>query len=210
VRSYGHYCAVARALDVVGDRWALLVVRELLLRGSCRYKDLQDGLPGISTNLLADRLRELVDAGVVQRVDPSPPIATALYELTDRGAALGPVLHALATWGGELMEASRGTDAFLGHWLAFPLSRLTDSAPDRPPVAIEIRTGGEPVVVETVDGDVRATPGRAQMADAVLEGPPDLAIAVLRGRLSIAEAEALGLRLEGDTSAVARLRPTKP
>lgn len=132
MRSYAQYCAVARALDVVGDRWALLVVRELLLRRRCRYKDLQDGLPGISTNVLTERLRDLVDAGVVRRVDPSPPIATPLYELTSRGTELAPVLHSLGTWGIALMAAPQGDDAFRGHWLVFPISRLADSAPKAP------------------------------------------------------------------------------
>src|SRR4029450_10233398 len=140
MRSYDQYCAVARALDIVGDRWALLVVRELLLRRRCRYKDLQDGLPGISTNVLTERLRDLVDAGVVRRVDPSPPIARPLYELTARGTELAPVLHALGTWGAALMAAPQGDDAFRGHWLAFPISRLAGSAahdphPPRPPPA---------------------------------------------------------------------------
>ena len=130
VRSYGQYCAVARSLDVVGDRWVLLIVRELLLRGSCRYTDLRDGLPGVATNLLADRLRDLEDAGVVRRIDAPPPIATTLYELTPRGSELAPVLHALGNWGAELMATGQGSDVFLGHWLAFPISRLTDNAPD--------------------------------------------------------------------------------
>ena len=78
-----------RALDVVGDRWTLLIVRELALRGACRYTDLRNGLPGIATNLLADRLRELENAGVVAREEAPPPIATTLFRLTPRGEELG-------------------------------------------------------------------------------------------------------------------------
>src|SRR4029453_13069711 len=117
MRSYGQYCAVARALDVVGDRWAFLIVRELLLLGPCRYTDLRNGLPGIATNLLADRLRDLEEAGVVRRVHAPPPIATTLYELTPRGAELGSVLKALGTWGAELMARPQGGDAFRSYWL---------------------------------------------------------------------------------------------
>src|ERR687885_1607076 len=84
-RGYGQYCAVAKALDLVGDRWTLLIVRELLLRGPCRYTDLRHGLPGIATNLLADRLRELERAGIISREDAPPPVATALFRLTPRG-----------------------------------------------------------------------------------------------------------------------------
>ena len=93
MRSYGQYCAVAKALDVVGDRWSLLIVRELLLREACRYTDLLEGLPGIATNLLADRLRELESAGVVCREGAPPPIAATLFRLTDRGRELQEVSH---------------------------------------------------------------------------------------------------------------------
>ena len=86
MRSYRQYCAVAKALDVIGDRWNLLIVRELLLRGACRYTDLLHGLPGIATNLLADRLRELEQAGIVYREDAPPPIATTLFRLTPRAS----------------------------------------------------------------------------------------------------------------------------
>jgi DNA-binding HxlR family transcriptional regulator len=207
MRSYGQYCAVARALDVIGDRWSLLIVRELLLRGASRYTDLREGLPGIATNLLVDRLRDLEEAGVVARVDAPPPVATTLYELTPRGSELAPVLDALGIWGGPLMARPQGADAFHSYWLAFPLGRLTDNAPERPPVAIQIRTGDQPMVVETVDGRVRARPGTVEHPDAVLSGPPGPVLAVLRGLLSLDEATGRGLRIEGDRAAVERLQP---
>src|SRR5947208_1434559 len=96
MRSYGEYCAVAKSLDVVGDRWTLLIVRELVLRGACRYTDLRNGLPGIASNLLADRLRELEHAGVIAREDAPPPIATTLFRLTPPGEQLRPVPDGLA------------------------------------------------------------------------------------------------------------------
>src|SRR5947207_12707682 len=98
MRSYRQYCALARALDVVGDRWTLLIVRELGLRGPSRYTDLQYGLPGIATNLLADRLREMEEAGIVRRREAPPPVATALFDLTEPGEGLRPVLQALGRW----------------------------------------------------------------------------------------------------------------
>jgi DNA-binding HxlR family transcriptional regulator len=208
VRTYGQYCAVARALDVVGDRWTLLIVRELLLRGPSRYTDLGHGLPGVATNLLADRLHGLEEAGLVRRVDAPPPVSTGLYELTPRGAELAPVLHALAIWGGDLMAAPQGTDAFRSHWLAFPFSRLIDDAPEAPPVTIQVHTGDQPMIVETVDGGVRAHPGVAEHPDAVLDGPPDVVVAVLRRALDIAEATGRGLRFAGDRAALRRIRPT--
>ena len=92
MRSYGQYCSVAKALDVVGDRWNLLIVRELLLRAPLRYTDLRRGLPGIATNLLSDRLRALEAGGVVTREEAPPPIATTVFELTERGRQLDSVL----------------------------------------------------------------------------------------------------------------------
>src|SRR2546421_12888545 len=118
MRSYGQYCSVAKALDVIGDRWNLLIVRELMLRGSCRYTDLQAGLPGIATNLLAERLRALEHAGIVYREDAPPPVATTLFRLTDRGEELRPVMRALGRWGAQLMPGSAGDDEFRSHWLA--------------------------------------------------------------------------------------------
>src|ERR1700756_674944 len=99
MRSYNEYCAIAKSLDVVGDRWTLLIVRELAERGACRYTDLRHGLPGIASNLLAERLRELEQAGVITREDAPPPIATTLFRLTPRGEELRPALANLIRWG---------------------------------------------------------------------------------------------------------------
>ncbi len=107
MRSYGQYCSVAKALDVIGDRWTLLIVRELLLRGACRYTDLKNGLPGIATNLLADRIRELESAGLVRREEAPPPVATTLVHLTETGAELEPVIKALGWWGIRYMAGPR-------------------------------------------------------------------------------------------------------
>ena len=207
MRSYDQYCAVARALDAVGDRWSLLIVRELILRGRCRYTDLRHGLPGIATNLLADRLRELEEAGVVVKVDAPPPVATTLYELTDRGRELGPVLQALGQWGSALMDGAREGDQFRSQWLAFPISRLVDNTPDAPPVTIQLRTGDEPMVVETANGRVGARAGTAERPDAVIAGPPDAVVGVLVGRIDLAKARRRGLRFEGDVAALDRIRP---
>ena len=95
MKSYNHYSAVAKALDAVGDRWTLLIIRELVSQGPCRYTDLMSGLPGIATNLLADRLAALEEAGIVWREAVPPPVAATLYHLTDAGSDLEPVLDAL-------------------------------------------------------------------------------------------------------------------
>jgi DNA-binding HxlR family transcriptional regulator/putative sterol carrier protein len=209
MRSYGQYCGVARALDLIGDRWTLLIVRELMIRDGCRYTDLRNGLPGIATNLLAERLRELEQSGLVWREDAPPPVATTLFHLTARGQALEPVLRELGRWGAPLLaEQGRNEDAALSHWLVLPLRLyFRDTAPEKPPVRLELRGGGEAVTVETVDGKVATRVGAAAHPDAVLSGTPQLILAVLAGKLGLKEARAAGLKCEGNEAAVGRIRP---
>jgi DNA-binding HxlR family transcriptional regulator len=205
VRSYGQYCAVARALDVVGDRWSLLIVRELRLRGSSRYSDLRDGLPGIATNLLADRLRTLEEAGVVRRIDAGPPFATALYELTPWGAQLDPVLQGLGIWGARLMALGQGDDAFQSHWLGFPLTWLADRTPAAPPVTLEIRTGDGPMTLK-IGGTVAPHRGAAERPDAVLEGSAEGIVRVLLGGYAPGST-GVDAELTGDRAVLDRLQP---
>ena len=114
MRSYHHYCSVARGLDVVGDRWTLLIVRELLLQGSCRFTDLKNGLPGIATNLLSTRLKELESAGLITREDAPPPVATVLYGLSESGRELEPVLKALGILKQDgWIESQQGKGSFV-------------------------------------------------------------------------------------------------
>ena len=127
-RSYDQYCAIARALDLVGERWALLIVRELLA-GPRRYTDLHADLPGVSTDVLASRLKDLEREGLAVRRRLSRSGATYVYELTPRGRGLLPVLSALADWGTPALAERRPTDAVRAHWLAVPLlARLTPLA----------------------------------------------------------------------------------
>jgi DNA-binding HxlR family transcriptional regulator len=208
VRSYRQYCSLARALDVIGDRWTLLLVRELLLRGACRYTDLRDGLPGIATNLLADRLRDLEQAGLVTREDAPPPIAATLFRLTPRGEELEPAVHALARWGIPLMTGDDAHDAFRGHWLTFPVGLyLADRTPDRPAITIELRMGEQLMHLETVDRAVHVRPGSAEHPNAVLTGTPRLVLGVLTGMLKLDDARDLGLLCAGDQEAVRRVQP---
>src|SRR5436190_20653972 len=114
-RTYGDRCGVARALDLLGDRWALLVVRELLL-GPKRFTDLRAGLPNVGPDVLAQRLRELEAAGIVRRATLPPPAASKVYELTSRGGELEPVVLALGRWGSVAPvpeDAAIGADAFV-------------------------------------------------------------------------------------------------
>ena len=208
MRSYRQYCSLAKALELVGDRWTLLIVRELLLRGALRYTDLRTGLPGIATNLLADRLRDLEAAGIVRREAAPPPVATTLFHLTPRGTELAPAVLAIGRWGEELITERDEQDAFCTHWLSLQAKlHLADQAPDRPPVAIELRTGDEPLTIETVDGVVRTRPGPASEPDLVLTGPPELLVGVLTGRLSLRDARTRGLEHSGTLNTLRRVQP---
>jgi DNA-binding HxlR family transcriptional regulator len=208
VRSYGQYCSIARALDLVGDRWTLLIVRELLLQGGCRFTDLKNGLPGIATNLLSMRLKELEGAGLVARKDAPPPVATALYTLTDRGVALEPVLKALGLWGLQVMGEERPGDAFRAQWLAYaPAWFATDADPDAPPAVIQLLAADETAVVELRDGGVHTRVGRAERPDLVLEGPPRAVLGLLSGLIDLEQAGRLGLTTQGRADLLERLRP---
>ena len=207
MRSYGQYCSVAKALDVIGDRWSLLIIRELLLQGPCRYTDLRNGLPGIATNLLSDRLRELEAAGLVRREEAAPPVATTLFRLTEAGVQLEPALDALGAWGIRYMTQPDAGDEFRSHWFAFPVAVfLHDSDPDGPPLSIELRPGGRPAVVEVCGGEVRTRLGQAPSPDLILDGPPLLILGLLSARLTPAEAVDRGLSITGDVAVLRRLQ----
>ncbi|GAA2566418.1 winged helix-turn-helix transcriptional regulator [Streptomyces lienomycini] len=126
-RSYDQYCSAARALDAVGDRWTLLIVRELLA-GPRRYTDLHADLPGVSTDVLASRLKDMERDGLTTRRRLPPPGAAYVYELTARGRALLPVLEALGAWGAGELGERRPTDAVRAHWFALPLLRALRAA----------------------------------------------------------------------------------
>lgn len=177
-RQYGQYCAIAKALDVLGDRWALLIVRELVF-GALRYSDLQAALPGIATDMLATRLRELETAGVICRAQDD----AKRYELTARGRELRPVLEALAVWGlGELTKRSRD-EAFDAKWMALPISGMVH--PDRAAgVALTVRVmvDGDDFTMRVHDGKLTFEPMDGA-ADVTIAGSPDaLAAAVTAPR----------------------------
>ncbi len=115
-RSYDQFCAVARALDAVGERWSLLIVRELL-GGPRRYTDLHADLPGVSTDILATRLKQLESEGLVVRRKLERPASAMVYQLTERGLTLRRVIEALGVWGLDALGDPRPTDAVRGHWI---------------------------------------------------------------------------------------------
>ena len=209
MRSYQQYCGLARALDVVGDRWTLLIVRELLLVESARYSDLLAGLPGIATNLLGERLRAMEDAGLVAREESPPPRPATLFRLTARGAALEPVLEAFGRWAAPLMGEPHPDDTTRPAWLLLPMRLyLKDRTPSKPPATIQVIVDGVPLLIETTGGgSVRTRAGTVERPDATLSGAPHVVMGVLVGRLSVAQGRARGLRFHGDAKALLRLQP---
>ena len=164
-KHYDQYCPVAHALELVGERWSLLVVRELM-NGPKRYTDLAEHLPRIGTNILASRLRDLEASGIVTKRKLPPPAASRVYELTDYGRALGPVMRELAFWGARsLGPPTAGGELYEG-WLANALDTML--APLAPPGRFEFRVGDE--VASLVDGEARSGP--VEQPDVVVEADP--------------------------------------
>ena len=204
MRTYCDGCAAAHALDLVGERWALLVVRELLL-GPKRFTDLRAGLPGVSPNVLAHRLRELEAAGVVRRRKLPPPAASRVYELTDWGMELEPVIIRLGRWGAR--SPSRPRDAGLGvDSLILSFRTMFDPrAAEGLNASYELRFGEDRFRAEVAEGRFEVTRGAANRPGAIIEADPaTLAALVYEGR-ELAEALDSGeIKIEGDRSAVER------
>jgi DNA-binding HxlR family transcriptional regulator len=206
MRSYGQYCGLARALDVIGDRWTLLIVRELLI-GENRYTDLLKGLPGIATNLLASRLEEMEQAGLVSREALPPPAATTVFRLTERGQALRPVVRALGEWARPLMTGRARRESARTRWMVLPAQfYLQDRLPASQPLTIQINGGDESMVIESRDGRVTARTGAIDNPDVTFSGSPELALGIMMGRLSAADAKKRGLKIEGDKKVLEKLR----
>jgi DNA-binding HxlR family transcriptional regulator len=165
-RSYDQYCPMAHALDLVGERWNLLVVRELM-HGPKRYTDLAEHLPGIGTNILASRLRDLEANGIVTKRVLPPPAASKVYELTDYGRDLRSVLRELALWGARSLGPPTGDDELFPGWLANALDVVL--APFAPPGRFEFRIGDE--IASIVDGEAKEGP--ADEPDVVVTGDPE-------------------------------------
>jgi DNA-binding HxlR family transcriptional regulator len=184
-RSYGQFCGLARALDVVGDRWSLLIVRELLL-GPKRYGELAAVLEGIATNLLADRLRNLESAGVVERqVGETSGIA---YALTSWGSQLREPIEAFVRWGAPLMVSGRGDDAFDPRWLAIALEALLRgrSAEHLPELGIEVADLFLTLRISRDGPEVTIDPD--QRPHTILEADPELVLGLAAGAISLDQA----------------------
>ncbi len=204
-RSYGQYCGLARALDVVGKRWSLLIVRELLL-GPARYTELAAALSGVATNLLADRLRGLVSVGVVERrLDPDSN--GVVYALTPWGAQLREPIDALVRWSTPLMSTGRGEDTFRGPWLAVALRALLRDRTSTTPVAVGLHTANTVMTVQLEGTGPRVVLDPDPPPSTVLRADPEVVLALAVGALSVEQAVARG-SLQGDRRELAAVFST--
>jgi DNA-binding HxlR family transcriptional regulator len=203
MRSYGDGCGIAHGLDLVGERWALLVIRELLL-GPKRFVDLRTGLPSASPNVLSQRLRELERAGVVRRGKLPPPAGSRIYELTDWGRELDGIVIALGRWAARSPSQPRdpmGTDSTV-----LALRALLDpGAATGLHASYELRLGEDRFRVDVAEGTITAARGAAERPDATIATDLETLQAVLwRGR-RLADAQRAGdLTIEGDNAAAER------
>lgn len=204
-RTYSDACGIARALDAVGDRWALMVVRELLL-GPKRFGDIRAGLPKLGADVLSQRLRDLETAGVVRRVTLPPPASVKVYELTPAGLELEPVLEALGRWGGaNAAPPVEGCGmSFDSHLLSLRTLFSRERAGDLE-ATYELRLQRGRFHVAIADGDAEIGPGEAADADVTFTGTAEDLFVVVRGVRSLAEAEAAGdLEVDGDRAKAER------
>lgn len=202
-RLYNQYCSLAYALDVVGERWTLLIVRELML-GPRRFADLLANLPGIGRNLLTTRLRDLEQQGLVRRSTLPPPAGSRVYELTPEGSSLGPAMLELSRWGVQRLAQPRPADTFRPAWAMFPLSYTAD---------LDAASGihetyqfhiDEEIFHLTVDhGEVHPHSGAASNPDAVFEMDGQTIFDLMSGSLAATDALAQGkVRFEGSPEAL--------
>lgn len=199
-RSYGRLCGLSRALELVGDRWTLVIMRQLLV-GPRRYSDLHASLPQLSTNLLADRLKRLEADGLVIRRELPPPAAATVYELTEFGARIEPAILELLRWGAALLgDPERSSEPSDPDWPLFPIRWLARKAPGRE-TTIDITVGESPVLPLLVDGtsaSLRTQPDSPAICSIHATAAPYLG-AVLSGAITLSAAIADGnVTTDGD------------
>ena len=204
-RNYNQYCALANALDQMGERWTLLIIRQLL-SGPKRFKDLLDGLPGIGTNLLAARLKQLEADGILQHGKLPPPAASAVYELTERGRELEPVIHALARWGRPLLGHPLKGDKFQPTYVLVAMrSIFNPKAASGVRETYEYHVEGEVFHAEVEDGTVEISMGAGREPAFVLTSDAQTFLLVGTEQLEMKEALASGrMKLEGSREAFKR------
>ncbi|WP_194820094.1 helix-turn-helix domain-containing protein [Nocardia sp. XZ_19_385] len=202
MRSYGQYCGLARSLEVVGDRWNLLIVRQLLI-APARYRDLIDGLPGIATNLLADRLRDLEAAGVIERRLAGEG-SVVEYALTSWGAELREPIESLIRWSTPLMVRGPEGDSFRPEWLALAVPALLDARVKvRAAATVGLEIGDPLLQLRATRSGFSVGPHDGRDLDATVRADPAYILGLAAGAFTLGDARALGLiEIDGDESVV--------
>jgi DNA-binding HxlR family transcriptional regulator len=185
-KQYGQFCPVAHALELIGERWSLLIIRELI-NGPKRYTDLAAALPGIGTNILAARLRDLEQAGVLQKGQLPPPAAAKVYELTPYGEELREPLYSLARWGAKSMGPPREDEMLARGWLVNAV-RATCIGGCVPDTVFTLRVDDEAVTARFENEQLVVEPGTADDADIVIETDPSTLFCIASGQTSTADA----------------------
>lgn len=199
-RDYGQYCGLARALDVVGDRWNLLIVRQLLV-APLRYQALHDGLPGVATNLLADRLRDLEAAGVIERRLAEHGNAVE-YALTPWGLGLREPIEGFIRWSAPLMMRGPGSDTFRSEWLLVALPALLGNKTTKGPAAtVGVDVDDQLFQVRVTDSGTEVNRHDGRELDAILRADPSIILGLAAGALTLDQARDQ-IDIQGKTSAM--------
>jgi DNA-binding HxlR family transcriptional regulator len=204
VKTYEQRCPLARALDIVGERWTLLIVRELML-GPRRYTDLTDGLPGVGTNILAARLADLQSAGLVIKRELPPPTAVTVYELTEAGRALAPSLGALSEWGEQYGAPITHSQAVRPQWILTSMARR--NADRLAGQSCELRVGRDAYELRGDGNKLSITTGSARTPDAIIALEPDHFYALATNRLTARKARERAV-INGDRAVAAQVLDT--
>ena len=208
---YQQYCALARTLDVVGDRWTLLIVRELR-PGPRRFTDLVDGLPGISRKLLTERLRDLERDGIIARAQLPPPVARQVYELTDDGRDLATAMAPLIAWGARRIGERRPGESFRPRWPAVAMVGLADrEAAKGVSETYQYIVGDSTFHFIVDDGSIELHDGRAEAPSVVISTDEETWADIVSGKTKTLAAAATGaLTITGDRQAFKRFRKIFP
>jgi DNA-binding HxlR family transcriptional regulator len=203
-RRYEDGCATAHALELIGERWALLVLRELML-GPRRFTDLRAGLPGISPNVLSERLEELEAAALLRRRRLPPPASAWVYELTAWGAELEPLIRDIGRWAARSPTLRKGQKMSVNSVVLSLRTMFSAAAAGDLAARLGLVIAGQPFAVEIGNGGITVEPGAAVAPQAVLQGGPDDIAAVIYGGRDLDEAAASGaLRADGDRELLRR------
>jgi DNA-binding HxlR family transcriptional regulator/putative sterol carrier protein len=205
-KSYHQFCGLARSLDVVGERWTLLVIRELMF-GPRRFVDVLEALPGIGSNTLTTRLRSLEEDGLITRETLPPPAASTVYTLTPAGQELEPVVIALGRWGMRRLEAGEAGNVFRPEWMLFGLkAAVGDAADEMADCDYQFRIDGSPILLRVRDGRVDVTATVAPAPDVTLDTDAATIKDIGLGNLTPTQAVKAGrVKVSGDRALLAPL-----